>query len=163
MPRELHLKNGKLYQLPPEELYSMRDRKVPVLRRTPSVLYAKPRHRQFYIRIHPRHPLSSFSISLYGNEDSITFDAEKQWVCLTRKHWVSGQPEYRYCSLRSLSDVEIWSDSSSLEIFLNRGEAVLSSRICPENDDPGISLSGDMNESEIEIYELLHLKGEVYE
>ena len=109
------------------------------------------------------HSFSSFSISLYGNEVSIAFDPEKQWICLTRKHWVSGQPEYRYCSLRSLSDVEIWSDSSSLEIFLNRGEAVLSSRICPESDDPGIRMSGSMNESDIKIYELNHIEGEVYE
>lgn len=163
MPRELHLKNGKLYQLPPEELYSMRGRNIPVSRQTSSVLYAKPEHRQFYLRIHPRHPLSSVSISLYGNEVSIAFDPEKQWVCLTRKHWVSKQPEYRYCSLRSLSDVEIWSDSSSLEIFLNRGEAVLSSRICPESEDLRIRMSGNMNESDIKIYELHHMEGEVYE
>ncbi|HIX68688.1 MAG TPA: glycoside hydrolase family 32 protein [Candidatus Anaerostipes excrementavium] len=162
LPRKLSLKNGKLCQMPADELYSMRGQRIPIYESSSS-FFLQPKCRQFYLRFCSSQELDSFSISFYGKEASLVYDQKRRIICLTRKNWLSGQKENRECTPTSLNDIEIWSDSSSLEIFLNKGEYVMSSRIYPESSDLRIRVSGNIKKSEIEIYELNHMEGEIYE
>mgnify|MGYP003061884972 CR=1 FL=1 len=42
--------------------------------------------------------------------------------------------------INNLTEIEIWSDYSSIEIFINNGEIVFSSRILPQNFKVKITL-----------------------
>lgn len=63
---------------------------------------------------------------------------------LTLKHGVSGYGRRkREISLKELSRLQIYSDTSSLEIFFNDGEGVFTSRVYPQPGQDAIRISGD--------------------
>ncbi|MGE6470778.1 GH32 C-terminal domain-containing protein, partial [Serratia proteamaculans] len=59
---------------------------------------------------------------------------------LTRNNLRSGQPEYRYWR-GNLNQLQLLFDRSSVEIFINHGEAVMSARYFP-GPQPLLHLSG---------------------
>jgi len=121
-PRELTLQAGKLYQHPARELRQLRQAEqvwqghaqdAPVWDMT-----------RAEIEIETDNPFSAD----FGGALSLHWDGE--WLTLTRCNRRSGEAEQRFWR-GSLRHLTLLCDSSSVEIFINRGEAVMSARYFP--------------------------------
>ena len=51
----------------------------------------------------------------------MAFDPAAKTLTLTRTAWLTGRPETKTCPLDQLNRLELWSDRSSLEVFINGG------------------------------------------
>ena len=60
----------------------------------------------------------------------------------------------RSVSLDKLNNFRVLCDTSSLEIFINNGEEVFTTRFYPTKDNVGIKLSGENLKGSICIYEM---------
>ena len=67
---------------------------------------------------------------------------------------MTGEPESRECRIGEFENAEIWADQSSMEIFINNGETVFTSRIWTEKFEPKIEISGMPKEMQIEVHEI---------
>ena len=82
---------------------------------------------------------SSFELTL-RQDTQLTY----QDGLLTLKHGESGfGRRKRMIPLADLSQLQIFSDTSSLEIFINDGEYVMTSRVYPKQDQQLIHVKGD--------------------
>ena len=121
-PRELTLDAGRLRQRPARELQQLRGQQTqwqgPAV--TAPTLAADSAELQLVAD-------GPFSLTL---ADSVHLDWDGQRLTLQRPSLRDGQPEYRYWR-GSLQQLTLLLDRSSLEIFINDGEAVMSSRIFP--------------------------------
>jgi len=121
-PRELTLVAGKIMQKPARELQKLR---------------RDPKEWQGIAGDCPPLDITkaeteivteqAFSADL-GGDMTLSFDGE--WLRLTRKNRRTGLPEQRIWR-GPLHKLTVLSDASSLEIFINDGEAVMSSRYFP--------------------------------
>lgn len=132
-PRELSLHNGKLYQQPARELQQLR---------------GESRQWQGVADNAPCWPIDSAELLLtpggkfnanFG--DAMTLDWDGGLLRLTRNNLRSGQPEHRYWR-GNLAHLQILFDRSSVEIFINHGEAVMSARYFP-GPQPLLQLRGE--------------------
>lgn len=113
MPREIFLKGDKLFQKPVREMYKMIGEKIT----------AKEIPRTFYFKI-----AKNFGKNFYMNiGDEMKIIWHEKVFEFMRKDF-SEMWEEKICEVEKLSEIEIWSDNSSVEIFLNGGEFVLSAR-----------------------------------
>lgn len=133
MPRVLHWREGRLWQTPPEELYSLLGEPI-----RPSELS----HRAFWLDIRPTAGDEPFRLTFHRGEAALEFDPAARTLIFTRTGWLTGRPESKTCPLDHLDRLEIWSDSSSLELFINGGSTVLSSRIYPTSETLGLDVRG---------------------
>lgn len=60
----------------------------------------------------------------------------------------------RSVSLDKLNNFRVLCDTSSIEIFINNGEEVFTTRFYPTKDNVGINLSGENLKGSICIYEM---------
>ena len=88
--------------------------------------------------------------------------AQKKFT-LSRQNWLTHTIESKSCTMDKLRNLELWSDNSSVEIFVNDGEEVLSARIYPEETQPNICIVGIDEPSGIQIHEIHSHKEEKYE
>ncbi|MBO1502463.1 sucrose-6-phosphate hydrolase [Serratia proteamaculans] len=132
-PRELSLHNGKLYQQPARELQRLRD---------------EGRQWQGIADAAPVWPVDSAELLLtptgafsadFGGAMTLVWDGNL--LQLTRNNLRSGQPEHRYWR-GNLNQLQLLFDRSSVEIFINHGEAVMSARYFP-GPQPLLHLSGE--------------------
>lgn len=133
MPRVLHWRNRCLLQQPPDEFYQMLGGPIEADQLT---------SRAFHLAIRDLPGLHPFRLTLHGGEASVTFDPASRVLTLSRLSWMTGRPEYKTCKLDALHALELWSDYSSIEIFVNEGSTVLSSRIYPSSETLGIDIEG---------------------
>ena len=113
MPREIFLKGDKIFQKPVREMYKMIGEKI-----TENEI-----PRSFYCKI-----AKNFSENFYMNiGDEMKIIWHEKVFEFMRKDF-SGMWEEKICEVEKLFELEIWSDNSSVEIFLNGGEFVLSAR-----------------------------------
>lgn len=113
MPREIFLKGDKIFQKPVREMYKILGEKI----------FSKEIPRSFYCKI-----AKNFGESFYMNiGDEMKIIWHEKVFEFMRKDF-SGMWEEKICEVEKLSELEIWSDNSSVEIFLNGGEFVLSAR-----------------------------------
>ena len=133
IPRVLHWREGRLWQTPPEELYSLLGEPI-----RPSELSG----RAFWLDIRPTAGDEPFRLTFHGGEADLEFDPAARTLTFTRTGWLTGRPESKTCPLDHLDRLEIWSDSSSLELFINGGSTVLSSRIYPTSETLGLDVRG---------------------
>jgi beta-fructofuranosidase len=131
-PRELSLHHGKLYQQPARKLQQLR---------------GEGRQWQGIADEAPCWPVGSAELLLtpegafsadFGGAMTLLWDGTL--LRLTRNNLRNGQPEHRYWR-GNLSQLQILFDRSSVEIFINHGEAVMSARYFP-GPQPQLQLSG---------------------
>lgn len=144
LPRELVFQNDKLYQKPVSELTMLRDE----------------------LHSFPEFELEGVHIALPGvegiimelNIDQLQVDEkfEIQFrhaaiiqihptlnkVSLGRKKFNSTNYEYRHCSISNVRSLDIFLDTSSIEVFINGGEEVFSARYYPNPENEEILFSG---------------------
>lgn len=133
MPRVLRWRDGRLYQQPPQELYSLLEGPF-----EPEALAS----RTFWLGIRGLPGTKPFRLTLHGGEAALAFDPAARTLTFTRIAWLTGRPESKVCPLEALHSLEVWSDHSSLEIFVNGGSMVLSSRIYPTSEQLGLDVRG---------------------
>ena len=164
LPRELKVKDGRLLQMPVRELRQMLGEGVKAVRReepageageSSAAEYAL-RGRAFYMSIDPGKAdwKREFKIVFHGGESSLSYSPEDQLVIFTRKNWVTGEPESKECRMNGFKNAEIWGDRSSMEIFINSGETVFTSRVWTEESAPRIEISGIPEKMQIEVHEI---------
>lgn len=137
LPRELYAQNGKLCQKPAREMYRLLGEALPVEREGNGGYSARLHHRQYHLRLETGHCPPGLHLEL--GEAALDWDGTR--FLFTRQNWAGGD-ETRACTLEHLDSVEIWSDTSSVEIFLNGGEAVMSARIFPQTEEPALTITG---------------------
>jgi len=121
-PRELTLESGKVIQRPARELQQLRGE----VQQWQGIAQDAPvwdiTHAE--VEVETDRPF----VADFGGDLVLTWDGE--WLHLTRQNRRSGEPEQRVWrgALRQLTAL---CDSSSVEIFINGGEAVMSSRYFP--------------------------------
>ena len=158
LPRELKVIDGKLYQLPIKEMESIRGEKIEFNEKVTGevkvgtgVTYElKAKFTDFN---------SDFGLKLRTSKNSETvlkFDYNDKKFVLDRTKGEQPDKRLRKVYLGDISELEltVFVDNSSVEVFINGGQEVFSSRIFPEKDADGISVFADKDVNvEIEKWE----------
>lgn len=140
IPRELYIKSGKLYQLPIAELYNLLEEPLSYKEFTNSIKFESI-HRSLYLKFSDESKFSENICVKFQDELTIEYIYEKKIIRITRKNWVSEDLEFRECIINDLKDIEMWVDNSSIELFINNGEKVLSSRFLPEHNSSKVIIN----------------------
>ncbi|MFP3489977.1 GH32 C-terminal domain-containing protein, partial [Staphylococcus sp. SIMBA_130] len=69
-----------------------------------------------------------------GEKSSFRYDAKTQICTFQRGEFSMNGVEGRHCVLESLQNIQIFKDTSSIEIFINNGEEVFTSRVFDNPD-----------------------------
>lgn len=87
-------------------------------------------------------PADSFSISLDGKLE-LSFDKEKQLFSMrfTDEKYGCGRT-VRKAEIDSVRNIRVIADMSSIEVYINDGETVMSTRIYPDNDSVKLKVNG---------------------
>ena len=139
VPRELHIKNGKLISVPVKELESLRESSATHtnLKLTePAKLYGVQGETGELIVEVNLAKSNSFSIELRAGGDektSLNYDKPTSTLQLNRENSGAGPKDNREVTLAPNNKLKlrIYIDRSSVEVFINDGEEVMSSRIYP--------------------------------
>ncbi|MGG1630141.1 glycoside hydrolase family 32 protein [Rossellomorea sp. NRS-1567] len=139
LPRELKLVNGKVIQVPLEELRNLRageaiEHKV-VLDKESRELNGV-NGKAFELEIGDL-SLSEgwFDLSI-GDGGRLVYSAGEQLVTLERKSYVNGVVEKRQCKVVNLNSLRVFVDTSAIEVFINEGEETFTARFYPSpNND----------------------------
>lgn len=131
-PRELSLVGNRLYQQPAAELRQLRQESI----QWQGIAHQAPElaARSAELQINPTGP---FALTL-GNALSLDWDGSR--LTLSRRNLRTGQVEQRFWR-GELEQLQLLLDSSSAEIFINQGAAVMSSRYFP-SEEPLIRWQG---------------------
>ena len=158
LPRELKVIDGKLYQVPIKEMESIRGEKIEFSGKvagevkigTGTTYELKAKFTDFN---------SDFGLKLRTGKNSETvlkFDYNDKKFVLDRTKGEQPDKRLRKVYLGDISELEltVFVDSSSVEVFINGGQEVFSSRIFPEKDANGIIVFADKDVNvEIEKWE----------
>ena len=148
LPRELTVRGRRLIQQPLPELRKLRDEQV-VFDRGEEGCYALPRAAEIAIECRK----GDVSLYLFTDEDgkggmSILYSEAKKEITVdrsgmkTRFNIQEGESRTRPLE-NGLSHLRIFVDSSSVEIFVNDGDAVFTSRIFPTKEEHFFRIEGD--------------------
>lgn len=137
LPRELSVEKGRLVQRPARELYRLLREEIPVTGNGEGLCSVQTDTRSYHLMLEAEHCPEGLRVEL--GEASLQWDGAK--CTLARQNW-AGADEVRTCALDGLHRVEIWADTSSLEIFLNGGEAVMSARVFPQLSAAAVTVTG---------------------
>lgn len=131
MPRELSVENGKLYQRPLAEYQSLRRNE-----KQRDLKSADDLAGEVYEMLIELEESSPFSLSL-RQDTVLSYDGE----VLVLQHGKSGYGRRRRMTEASkVQQLHLFMDTSSIEIFVNNGEFVLTTRVYPEEGQDKISL-----------------------
>lgn len=142
VPRELHLRGGKIFSTPVKELELLRGNKVThenlSLKRSTKLVGVQGNIGELLVTIDLARS-ENFSIDLRrsGTEKTVlSYDKATRTVKLNRDKSgavLSGEREVTLAAAAELK-LQIYLDRSSLEIFINDGEATLSTRLYPNEN-----------------------------
>ena len=121
-PRELHIKEGKLYQQPVKELQQLRQNPA----YWQGIADDAPTINEFSIELE----LQLFGSLTIHFSDTLSLIIENDQALLKRRSAKNGEWQSRFWS-GDIKHLQILCDSSSVEIFFNHGMGVMSSRFFP--------------------------------
>jgi beta-fructofuranosidase len=128
MPRVLTLKNQHLYQQPLKEMYQLLGKQKSLQDQISRTFYLKlTQSEHFHLNI--------------NQEMKIHYDHGR--FTLERYDWSQDNYETKEVKIDRFTNMEIWSDTSSFEVFLNDGAYVFSLRTLPRSETIQILFSGD--------------------
>jgi beta-fructofuranosidase len=145
IPRKLELKGGKLYQMPVEELQNLREGEVsytgiPLSGENMELEHVNGKSVEILIDS-LTNEYEKFEIC-FRHHARFIYNASKKLATFERESLKEDKKiEARHCELESLHKIHIYLDTSSVEIFLNGGEEVFSSRIFGDVTDESIVFS----------------------
>ncbi len=127
LPRQLHLKDGRVFQYPIEETLNLREEEESFELKPDAPVTLKSR----VCEIQLRPETDTFSLKL-RKDVSLSY---KEGL-LTFSLGPSGYGrESRHIEIEEIREIAIFSDTSSLEIFINGGERVITTRLYDAPDD----------------------------
>lgn len=144
LPRELVLKGDMLYQKPVTELQKLRksfDFQQQVSMENEERTWAEVNGTisEIHIDVHQLEAVS-FEINIRENI-KLSFHQAENLFTLERKSFKDGTPETRSCTLSKLNKLHIFLDTSSIEMFLNEGQEVMTARFFTDPANQNISFS----------------------
>lgn len=154
IPRELHIKNGKLIQQPVKELEALRGDKQEVVVKLHEDLESQK------VDTAATFELDMHIDALQGDLDLVIREGarlhySRENKCLTLSFDACGYGrKERSVALEDLRGIRVFADTSSLEIFINDGEEVFTSRFYPEQDKKGIVIKGLALEARVNLWEM---------
>lgn len=119
MPRVLTIKNKQLYQQPIEEMYQLIGKQKSL---------QEDISRLFYLRL-----TESSHFHLNINQE-MKLHYHDGLLTLYRYDWSQNCYESKEVRIASFNNMEIWSDTSSFEVFINDGKYVFSLRSLPRSE-----------------------------
>lgn len=150
LPRELSVKEGRLYQRPVAELSTLRENQVT----REDITIANERlkvdsgnGKAFELMLDVQSFVgTSFILDLDGNT-SLAFDKIEKTLTIFRKSIKTNQQESRTISLTNVVYLQLFVDASSLEVFVNQGAFVFTSRLFDvvSKRDCFLEVDGQMN------------------
>ncbi|GAF65405.1 sucrose-6-phosphate hydrolase [Bacillus sp. TS-2] len=132
LPRELMYENNKLYQRPLQELVELRHPNVfeKTIQLQPKMFWKllneTTKGTELLLDFLTL-PEDWFQIDI-AEAVRLIYSKEKQLFIFERKSYVDEKFERRQCFLRDLTSLQIFIDTSAIEIFINEGEEVFSAR-----------------------------------
>ncbi len=140
LPRELKLVNGKIHQHPVNELMLLRNNKClyhyPSLSTTGTAFSISEKNT---LEMLLECPSASFTINI-RNTAEIHYDTVQQTFTFERTNPKNNNKEVRRTAIEKLKNLHIFLDTSSIEIFINDGENVFTSRIFPSENSREVFL-----------------------
>ena len=158
LPRELKVIDGKLYQLPINEMESIRGEKIEFSKKVAGEVKVGT-GTTYELKAKFTNINSDCGLKLRTGKNSETvlkFDYNDKKFVLDRTKGEQPDKRLRKVYLGDISELEltVFVDNSSVEVFINGGQEVFSSRIFPEKDADGISVFADKDvNAEIEKWE----------
>lgn len=153
MPRELFLQGEKLCQRPARELYALLGAEV-VLAWEAKTVRGNPGGRAFFLKLRPE-GADGFEAFFYGGEALLRYLPQEKKLVFLRKSWAKDSDDVREIRLDRLEEAEIWSDQSSMEIYINGGETVLSARIFPGEEQGEVEIRGIGRNADVQLCEIM--------
>ena len=142
IPRELHYRNGHVVSVPARELADLRRTKHEqpdmTLREETSIADWARETGELCVDFDLA-DAEGLTVHFVGGSDekiSVRIEKESGTVCLSCKSAAMGSEENRWAKLSPSQEkfsLRVYQDRSSLEIFLNDGEAVMSTRFYPRD------------------------------
>lgn len=128
LPRELTVENGELRQRPLKEYESLRQNEVSEKLTSPGKITIK---QDTTFEMHVEVEERKEALAIYMKEDTVLRYEEG---ILSLNHGVSGYGRStRSIQVDELKSVHLFVDTSSIEVFVNDGEYVMTSRVYPKN------------------------------
>ena len=158
LPRELKVIDGKLYQVPIKEIESIRGEKIEFSGKVTGEVKVGT-GTAYELKAKFTNINSDCGLKLRTGKNSETvlkFDYNDKKFVLDRTKGEQPDKRLRKVYLGDISELEltVFVDNSSVEVFINSGQEVFSSRIFPEKDADGISVFADKDVNvEIEKWE----------
>lgn len=141
LPRELSVKGNKLYQTPLPEFEKIRDCKIEKTINVKGKCEFDDLNGAVFEMIIDFENIENEFIFFLREDTSISYSVEEGVLFL--KHGKSGYGRNeRKVRLNRLSTLQIFSDHSSLEIFINGGEEVMTSRVYPIGNNMKMGFDG---------------------
>lgn len=156
LPRELFLQEEKLCQKPIRELYHLLGQEIAAVCKKHE-WSAQPAKRTFYLCLRRTGEEQKLNILFHQGEAEIAYISEEKKLTFSRRNWVDGTVETKSASIDKWNELEIWSDHSSIEIFVNGGQVVFSARIFPKSQKPEVIVSGSTSGMKIEMREIMNM------
>lgn len=132
IPRELHIRDGRLITKPVKEIYQLLDKKL--YSGTENVVLEKIPGNSYYVKLMLRGK-SDFSLLLgLDGESQIRFEAVDQ---ITQIKTVGGKTQ-EICfktDVKTVREVEIFVDRRTVEVYINQGEAAGTKLFYSESKD----------------------------
>ena len=144
LPRELRIVNDRLYQLPVQQIRELRQKKVEPTGRLPRVA-----------EVQVKHTGGNAQLTLFSKSDGtgglqLSYDAARKTVTIDRS-----QMELRFNEAigevlevpleEDLTDIALYLDRSSVEIFFNRGEATFTTHLYPTEQESSYQASPNLD------------------
>lgn len=131
IPRELLYADGQLKQQPAEELKQLRQGSPLVVEGKAEASLQLPTL-QNEMLVDWEKTAGSFKLQL-RKDVAIEYDEQRNRVQISRSNWLTGDRESRAVTLtKPLTQLRLFLESSSLELFVNQGEEVFSLRYFPK-------------------------------
>lgn len=150
LPRVLTWENNMLYQRPIEEVFQLRHHAQSYTSKQ-GKFEAETGHFELHLIQNKSH---SFTLYLRNRTICITYHAETQILEVSRKNWVNGELQTKQLLLSELLELQIFSDNSSAEIFVNNGAAVFSMRYFTDSKNREIEYAGLEKGEKLEYFTL---------
>ena len=162
LPRIIEIENNKLYQRPHTNLQKLRKNKITIENLE---VNGKVNLEKFNIKgityeiiLKLEELNSDLILNIRAGENNKTvlkYEYKNKLFILDREKSGRGYKGIRKCVLDTLKEIRIFSDTSSIEVYLNNGEEVFTANIYPEKDAENIILEGNnIKVEKIEFYEI---------
>lgn len=146
LPRVVTWENGEIKQRPIEEVKQLRKHEQ---RFTSSQASFELESGRFELELRRKNSSHDFYLFLRNCAVEIHYCHKKNVLSVTRKSWVTHQKETKTKRIQNLSQMSVFSDNSSMEIFVNDGECVFSLRYFTEEEHLSVRYVGLQQEEEL--------------